>query len=287
MSRVAIGLPVYNGQRYIEQSLRSILDQTFDDLEVVVADNASTDGTLEIVERLASADDRVRILRSDANRGAAWNYNRALDATDAPYFRWHAHDDWLEPEVIDRLVEALDADDGVVLAHSWTRFVDDDGQPLRVFEDDLGVVSHEPAERLKSVVRRLTYCNAVFGLVRRDVLERTARIAPFPGSDVSLLNELAIRGRFAVVPEPLYVRRPGASVRANPTTKQIAEWFAPGSRARRFPGLHQAAATLGAIRRAEYDRGERMRLAASFLWVWPRSYGGRLKRRARRRARTT
>ena len=75
------------------------------------------------------------------------------------------------------------------------------GDTTRVFEDDLHVTSPTVHRRLIEIVRRLTYCNAVFGLVRRDVLGRTALIASFPGSDVPLLYELAVSGRFRVVPE--------------------------------------------------------------------------------------
>lgn len=282
MPRVSVGLPVFNGERDIEQSVTSVLAQTFDDLELVVADNASTDRTVAIVESISARDDRVRVLHSDTNRGAAWNYNRVFEASQGEFFRWHADDDWFEPELLARLVDALDREPAAVLAHSWTRFVDDDGQLLRVFEDDLGVFGSRPRDRLVACVRRLTYCNAVFGLVRRHVLESTALIAPFPGSDVPLLYELAVRGRFVVVPEPLYVRRPGRSIRSNPTTRLVAEWFAPTARGRRFPGVHQAEATVRSIWRSPHSVAERVATTSAFARVWPIEYGRRVRRRARR-----
>ncbi|HLR96223.1 MAG TPA: glycosyltransferase, partial [Jiangellaceae bacterium] len=74
--RVTIGLPVFNGERYLEAAIDSILAQDFQDFELLLADNASTDATLEICERAAARDPRVTVHRSEANRGAAWNYNR-------------------------------------------------------------------------------------------------------------------------------------------------------------------------------------------------------------------
>lgn len=284
MARVSIGLPVYNGERFLEQSIRSVLDQTFTDLELIVADNASTDRTVEIVEEFIRADPRVSLLRSDENRGAAWNYNRVFDAASGEFFRWHAHDDYFEPDLIERLVAELDADPGAVLAHSWTRFVDDDGVELREFEDDLGATSADPRERLMSVVRRLTFCNAVFGVVRRDELARTARIASFPASDVTLLYELALRGRFAVVPEALFVRRPGNSIKSNPTTKAVAEWFSTSAKGRRFPSLHLWWASIRAIWRVGGPMRDRLATTATFVAVWPRERWKRLRRRSRRRA---
>lgn len=286
MPKVSIGLPVFNGEAYVEQSVRSVLAQTFDDLELVVADNASTDATVEIVESIASEDARVRILRSDANRGAAWNYNRVFDACDGELFRWHAHDDWMEPELISALVDALTAQPRAVLAHSWTRFVDDDGNDIRVFEDDLGVFASRPRDRLAACVRRLTYCNAVFGLVRRPVLAGTQLIAPFPGSDVPLLYALAVRGSFAVVREPLFVRRPGRSLRANPTTRLVAEWFDPRARGKRLPGAHQGLATVQTTWAAPLPVAERVATTASFARVWPTEYTRRLRRRSRRAQRS-
>lgn len=282
MPRVSIGLPVYNGERFIEQSVRSVLDQTFRDLELIVSDNASTDGTLAILDRLAADDPRVRVVRNEQNRGAAWNYNRVFELASGELFRWHAHDDWFEPTLIERLVDVLDADREAVLAHSWTRFIDDDGETQREFHDDLGVVAARAGDRLRSVIDRLTFCNAVFGLARRDVLAETALIGAFPGSDVTLLYELALRGRFAVVPELLFVRRPGASIKANPTKRMVAQWFDPAAKRRRATGLQHLRATLVAIRRLDLGVGERLHATTVFLRVWPLEYARRERRRARR-----
>ena len=112
--RVTIGLPVFNGERFLRESVESVLGQDFGDLELLVADNASTDATLDIVHEFAAADRRVRVLRSDRNRGAAWNYNRLVGEARGELFRWHAHDDVLLPAAVQRCVTALDADPGAV-----------------------------------------------------------------------------------------------------------------------------------------------------------------------------
>ena len=284
MPRVTIGMPVFNGERYVEASVRSVLDQTFADLELIISDNASTDRTVEIIEKVVDGDPRVSLLRNDVNRGAAWNYNRVFEQSTGEYFRWHAHDDLLEPELIGRLVVALDSDPGAVLAHSWTRFIDDDGATTRCFVDDLDVTSDRPAHRLASAVRRVGYCNAVFGLVRRNVLARTALIGSFPGSDVPLLYELAVLGRFAVVPEYLFVRRPGNSVKGNRSKRSVAQWFGPSGRGSRFPGFWLWWATVRAIVRSPSSIVERVRAIVEFHVVWPIDHLRRLRRRAKRRS---
>lgn len=285
--RVSIGLPVYNGGELLERSIRSVLDQTYTDLELVVSDNCSTDDTVAIAESFAAEDPRVVVLGNSENQGAAWNYNHVFARSRGELFRWHAHDDWFEPDLIAKLVDALDADPGAVLAHSWTRFVDEDGATTREFHDDLAATAERPRDRLAAVVDNLTFCNAVFGLIRRDVLAETALIEPFPGSDVSLLYELAIRGRFAVVPELLYVRRPGNSIKSNPSVRQIAEWFGPRARGARLPGAHLWWATMKAIWRADVAVGERLATTAAFHRHWPLDYARKTRRRARRRAGAT
>jgi glycosyltransferase involved in cell wall biosynthesis len=266
---VSIGLPVYNGERYLEQSIQSVLSQTYRDLELIVSDNASTDATLAIIERAAERDGRVIVLRNEVNQGAARNYNLVFEHARGEFFRWHAHDDLMEPELIERLVDQLDADPDCVLAHSWTRFIDDAGSTTRIFEDDLHVSSPSASRRLTAIVRHLTYCNAVFGLVRRDVLERTALIASFPGSDVPLLYELAVAGRFDVVAEPLFVRRPGRSLVANPSNRSMAAWFGPDARGALLPGFWLWWATVGAIWRSSHPVATRLGTLATFNVVWP------------------
>jgi glycosyltransferase involved in cell wall biosynthesis len=277
---VSIGLPVYNGERYLEQSIESVLSQTYRDLELIVSDNASTDATLAIVQRAAERDDRVVVLRNDVNQGAAHNYNLVFAHGRGEFFRWHAHDDLMEPELIERLVAELDADPGCVLAYSWTRFIDDEGSTTRVFEDNLRVTSPSVSRRLIEIVRRLTYCNAVFGLMRREVLGRTALIASFPGSDVPLLYELAVAGRFRVVPEPLFVRRPGQSLVANPSNRSMATWFGPDARGALVPGFWLWWATVGAIWRSSHRLLTRLGTLVTFNVVWP---AVRVRRWARQR----
>lgn len=282
---VSIGLPVYNGERFIARSVRSVLDQEFSDFELIISDNGSTDASIEIIEREAAGDTRVVILRSDTNRGAAWNYNNAFDHARGRYFRWHADDDWFEPTLIGKLVDALEHDPDAVVAHSWTRFVDDDGNTTREFPDDLNVTDPGPHRRLRSIIPKLTYCNPVFGLIRTDVLADTAKIASFPGSDATLLYELAAHGQFAVVPEFLYNRRPGNSIKSNPSMKAVAEWFAPSGTGGRFPALHQFAAVSKGLATAPMSGPERLKCFAVFLRYWPIDYARKSRRRARRRKR--
>ena len=78
-ARVSIGLPVYNGDRYLEEALDSLLAQTYTDFELVISDNASTDRTEEICRSFAERDSRIRYTRADVNGGGTWTFNRVVE----------------------------------------------------------------------------------------------------------------------------------------------------------------------------------------------------------------
>src|SRR5262245_7281116 len=100
----SICLPVFNGDNFVRQTIRSILDQTFTDFELIISDNASTDGTAAICEQFVAQDPRVRYYRSDVNRGLAWNFNRAFELARGRYVAWIGHDDLMAADYIKRCV---------------------------------------------------------------------------------------------------------------------------------------------------------------------------------------
>src|SRR6266853_631610 len=75
---VSVGLPVYNGEAYLRQVLESVLAQTFTEFELVISDNASTDGTEKICREYAAADPRIRWHRQARNRGVTWNFRQVV-----------------------------------------------------------------------------------------------------------------------------------------------------------------------------------------------------------------
>ena len=126
--KLSIGLPVYNAEQLLPQALDHILAQTFKDFELVICDNASTDRTSRICRDYAGRDARIRYVRNDRNLGANPNYNRTYELSAAPLFKWAAHDDLYQRTYLENCVRILDDDPTVVLAHSGTTFIGDDGQ---------------------------------------------------------------------------------------------------------------------------------------------------------------
>jgi glycosyltransferase involved in cell wall biosynthesis len=98
---VSIGMPVYNGENFIREALDSLLAQTFTDFELIISDNASTDGTEAICREYASHDSRIRYVRQNENRGACANFQFVLDEAIGKYFMWAACDDHWEKHFLD------------------------------------------------------------------------------------------------------------------------------------------------------------------------------------------
>jgi glycosyltransferase involved in cell wall biosynthesis len=223
--RVSIGLPVFNGEKYLTEALDSILAQTFEDFELVVSDNASTDATREIINAYASKDRRIRLHHNERNIGAAANYNRVYQLSNGRYFKWIAHDDLSAPEFLERCVEILNTFSDVVLCYPKTIIIDDCGRTVGKYEDRLDLREEQPFDRLAHLLATVNLANAVFGLIRSNALKKTRLIGPFVASDYVLLMELCLLGKYYEVPEYLFFRRDhDKNVRKIPV-KERGKWW--------------------------------------------------------------
>jgi glycosyltransferase involved in cell wall biosynthesis len=272
MTRVSIGMPVYNGARYIAEALDSLLAQTYEDFELVIGDNGSTDGTLEICREYAGRDPRISVLESAENRGAAWNYNRVFRASHGGYFRWAAHDDVVAPQYLGCLIAALDqAPPTTVLAQTATVLIDENGNEVGVWEEEFDLASPYAPRRLSQLVRHLVMSNVFYGLVRRWALESTRLHGSYPSADYVLIAELVLAGQVLLLPEKLFMRRvhPGMSRAAHTNINDVADWFEPGSaRYVRPEKLTLFAEHLRAIRRSPLRRRDQVLTAGAFVPVW-------------------
>ena len=227
--KVSIGLPVYNGERYLAETIQSLRDQVFSDFEIIICDNASTDGTVEICRRYLSLDKRIRYYRNSKNLGAAFNFNRTFKLASGKYFKWAAHDDLLAPDFLLKCVEILDKDLTMVLCHSDVQFIDGDGNHIPnecVLLRKTG--SLDPHVRFAEITNMNHWCLDIFGLIRSATLNQTPLIASYVGSDRNTLVMLGLLGRFYRIPEPLFFTRDHEerSVRKIPLNYRAA-WFDP------------------------------------------------------------
>ncbi len=204
---VSIGMPVYNGEAYLRGALDSLLQQDYPNLEIILSDDASTDGTSEICREYAARDSRITYHRAATNRRAYGNFNYVFEQARGEFFMWAAQDDLWHSRFVSRCVEALRSRPEAVLCHSYGQPISPSGQPIG--PPRTGCVNEEPTVRLRWH-RAITFWEidiAVYGLMRRDVAARTRLMRLFLCADLIFLAELAIHGQIIQVPETLFWKR--------------------------------------------------------------------------------
>lgn len=233
---MTIGVPVYNGADYLERALSSLANQTYPDIRVLISDNASTDETEEIARSFVASDPRFEYWRNDSNIGAVPNYDKVFYAATSPYFKWAAHDDWIEPRFVEACVEALDANPTASLAYTDARQVDENDQETQARIPYSDASSPNPVERFREIVRRERLNLPIFGVMRRDMLGRTHLQGTYHASARVLLAELALLGPFVRVPEVLFVHRnhPAGSLRSHGDAHGVRRWYDTSSSAKGY-----------------------------------------------------
>jgi glycosyltransferase involved in cell wall biosynthesis len=224
---LSVGVPVFNGARYIEETLKSLLDQSFADFEIIISDNASTDATEEICRAYVMQDARIRYYRSETNLGAAPNFNRVFALSRGKYFKWAAYDDLYERDFLLRCVGALEEDPTIVLVYANVVKIDNAGRFIKKVAEELNVGSLRPHERFRDLTCINHSCFAVFGVIRSEVLKKTSLIGSYVASDRVLLVELGLFGRFHRISDHLFLHREHSerSTRAIPDLRKRVAWF--------------------------------------------------------------
>jgi glycosyltransferase involved in cell wall biosynthesis len=202
---VSICLPVYNGEMHVREAIWSVLAQTFEDFELIISDNASTDGTQKICLEASELDPRVQYFRSEMNYGLAWNFNRAFELASGRYLVWLGHDDVMAPEYISRCIEALEQDAEVVLCFTNANYIDIKGDLIQRVDLPNPGASEIPSERFRGILWGL--CDPVCGLIKVEFLKQTRLHGAYADSDRVLLGEMALRGRFRHISDFLFYRR--------------------------------------------------------------------------------
>jgi glycosyltransferase involved in cell wall biosynthesis len=242
---LSIGIPVYNGGEFLDELLTNLQGQTFEDFEIIICDNASTDGTREICEAHAREDSRIRYYRNDINLGAHANYNKVFSLSRTALFKFAACDDLLEPTYLEKCVQILNENPDVIGAHSFPLYVNAQCRPFtfdaitNIYTDPstgarlavdpaAGGESRFALIRFASTLFNPGVCLRNFGVFRRSALERSRLYRPsVPAADKAILLEMALLGRFVHVKEKLFIRRfhPGES--ASLSEEEIMEWIDP------------------------------------------------------------
>ncbi len=226
--KVSFGLPVRNGASTIRESIVSVMEQTFEDWELVISDNLSTDGTSEICAELAAVDPRVRHVPTGRDLTQNENFCEAFRHASGRYFRWYGDDDWLEPDYSATAVTALEAAHDAVLCTTLIEYHEDERtwDVVDFISAHGGVTSDDPVERVDQLfalfrIGDLRGIDPVYALARRSVMEQTGLMWPYRFGDFIFCCEMALRGPFVHVPQLLAHRR----IRPSPGNRTELERF--------------------------------------------------------------
>lgn len=264
--RLTVGMPVRNGANFIRPAIDSLLAQTYRDFAILISDNASTDGTVAIVEEYMGRHPNIRLQRHPANIGAHRNYNSLVTGSTGELFKWMAHDDVIAPTFLAACVARLDADPGASLAFANSGQIDEEGRITGDLASNESYVDPSPYRRLRSYVADRTKIPQVFGVMRRSVLEATPLLGSYPKSDTVLMYEMAMRGRFALVDEPLFLNRDHASRQGRLGLRERTAWYHPDRASPLLPRWNQLRGFAAATLRVPMAAGDKVRCVAFALW---------------------
>ena len=127
--KVSIVMPAYNCEAFVEDSIRSIIDQTFDDWGLIVINDGSTDKTAEIISRLAASDPRINFIENESNMGVSYTRNRAISLADGEWIAFLDSDDLWREDKLEKQLALLSTHQDAVISYTASAFITEDGTP--------------------------------------------------------------------------------------------------------------------------------------------------------------
>ena len=197
--RVSFALPVRNGIDTLDRCVNSLLAQDYSSFEVVISDNASDDGTRELLQEYAARDSRIRLLLNERNSGQIENCNRVIYEARGEFVRWIGIDDWVEPNYATRCVETFDRAPDIIGVSTNFRIVTDDG---RTYYEDYHGERLESALPERRFARMLWYFHAserwydmLYSMFRRSMFVETGLLRMMNRADHMLAAKVSLLGR--------------------------------------------------------------------------------------------
>lgn len=259
--RVSVGMPVYNSERWLPGTIDSVLAQTFSDLELIISDNASTDGTEALCRDYMKRDPRVRYFRNPKNIGVLNNFNACFKHARAPFFRWHAAADLCEPRLVERCYETLLAHPDAVIAYPRTALFENETNDGKEYGCNLNAIQETPSERFLHVLQWFGLNNAQSGLMRGDVIRRTNLIPNHLDGDTIFMMELSLYGKFVKVPEILFYRRMKAETASTLNSRDwIVRYIDPDMRSPHYQNWKTHRSRFSAVHRAPIPASEKWKI---------------------------
>jgi glycosyltransferase involved in cell wall biosynthesis len=277
---VTIALPVFNGADTINDVARCVLKQEYENIEFLITDNASTDGTEEVGRELASADKRVRYHRQSHNIGLINNFEWAKQHCRGRYLRWIGDNDVILPTYVSRCLELFAEDPRLVLVTTQLGYIDRNGQTASTRYDADALRSNDAAARLQEVLRLLTssylLLDPLYGMGRVDAIRTIVHDQMLRGDEV-YATKLALAGPWGHVPEILAFRHRDTPVVSNLVSLlEVPAWHS------RVRGIIEARKMLDVVNRAKLTASDARRAKAAVRSFYLRRHWATLQRRGRK-----
>lgn len=226
---VSVGMPVFNLERTVARAIESVLAQTYGNFELLVSDNASTDGTEAICRRYAARDARIRYTRHPVAITGFENFRFVLDTARAPYFMWLAADDYALSCLLEQATAALDGHPEVVCATPRVEFLEADGS-RRLARGSFALLG-SVRENLCRFLRDPMDNSRFYGLYRRDAVRRVLPDSAYYGFDWIVAAGTLLYGKHVQLADVLLVRESSDPLKY----MRLIEVVAPAGLARLFP----------------------------------------------------
>lgn len=219
--KVSIGLPVYNGEKFIRKRIKNLLEQTFSDFELIISDNCSTDSTFDICKEFAENDSRIHCIRQKCNMGSIWNFNFVLNEAKGKYFVWAAVDDLLLPKFLQKNIEVLESKENVVCSISKIKMFGNFTNYLKIKSTDSFFskiekkikshfsymdtypISGNYESKVKEFFKKCRHNLIFYGVYRKNFLKKCIISDTFIGFDTSYSLSILKYGDLHVVDDVL------------------------------------------------------------------------------------
>jgi len=216
--RLSVIMSAYNSERYIDESIRSILNQSFRDFEFLIVDDGSTDKTLEILKRYSSEDARVKVIRNKVNVGLSRSLNIGIKETRGEYVARQDADDISTPDRLNKQIEFMQSNQDVSVSGTFYSMIDKDKQPLYKFR--MPVKDSEIKKWLKEVN---CFCHGSAMFKKKDIKEAGLYPEQYECSqDYALWLTMSRTHKLANIPEFLYTLRLHENARS--VKDKVKQW---------------------------------------------------------------
>lgn len=202
---VSIGVPIYNEEKFIKNTLQSLIDQDYPNLEIIISDNASTDDTLDICKQIIGEKSNIAIHSCKVNLGAAANFRYVLEKSKGKYFMWASGHDLWAPHYVSDNVTLLELTPSAVISFGASIWIDENNKELDKLYGYTDTRGMRPVSRFFTIF--WGNMNPILGLIRRSSLEKAKPIQSLVGADLILLTALVLQGDFVHASTAYWQRR--------------------------------------------------------------------------------